>query len=323
MVHSDRVCRISFRPKTTQFRAGRDDGGNQLISVIPCQHVPRTKRPELQASLQNAASAVPLLSPSVKSVPIFSSGRNAGHRDIAGPLGGLLRVHGRPQHKAAALTLAMLRQLVATCDDSPRGRRDRALLLIGFAGALRRSELVALRVEDVALVASGLRVRIRRGKTDAAGEGAEIGLPRGRHAETCPVRALEAWQAVAQRKAGPLFRRVGAGGGIGDTALHPDAVRRILAHRVALAGLDVDGFERLSAHALRVGFITAAYDKGVRDAAIMPRSSEVLPAMRILARQPGQARPCEFRRGRKMCRSAQLKAVGVADWQHRVGSSEP
>ncbi len=194
---------------------------------------------------------------------------NAAHRDIAGPLGGLLRVHGRPQHKAAALTLAMLRQLVATCDDSPRGRRDRALLLIGFAGALRRSELVALRVEDVALVANGLRVRIRRGKTDAAGEGAEIGLPRGRHAETCPVRALEAWQAVARRKAGPLFRRVGAAGGIGDTALHPDAVRRILAHRVALAGLDVDGFERLSAHALRVGFITAAYDKGVRDEDIM------------------------------------------------------
>ena len=84
----------------------------------------------------------------------------------------------------------MLRQLVATCDGSNRGRRDRAPLLIGFAAALRRSELVALRVEDVALAASGLRVRVRRGKTDAAGEGAEIGLPRGRHAETCPARAL-------------------------------------------------------------------------------------------------------------------------------------
>ena len=156
---------------------------------------------------------------------------NSAHRDIAGPLGGLLREHGRPARKAAALTLAMLRQLVATCDGSNRGRRDRALLLIGFAAALRRSELVALRVEDVALTAQGLRVRIRRGKTDAAGEGAEIGLPRGRHAETCPARALEAWQAVARRKAGPLFRRVSTAGSIGDTALHPDAVRRILAHR--------------------------------------------------------------------------------------------
>jgi integrase len=194
---------------------------------------------------------------------------NPAHRDIQGPLQGVLRTHGRPVQKAAALTLPMLRQLLATCDRSVRGRRDRALLLFGFVGALRRSELVALRVEDVALVADGLQLRIRRGKTDQAGQGAEIGLPRGRHVETCPMRALEAWQAVARRKAGPLFRRISTGGGIGDTALHPDAVRQILAHRVAMAGIAVDGFDRLSAHALRVGFITEAYDKGVRDEDIM------------------------------------------------------
>jgi integrase len=194
---------------------------------------------------------------------------NPAHRDIQGPLQGVLRTHGRPVQKAAALTLPMLRQLLATCDRSARGRRDRALLLFGFVGALRRSELVALRVEDVALVADGLQLRIRRGKTDQAGQGAEIGLPRGRHVETCPMRALEAWQAVARRKAGPLFRRISTGGGIGDTALHPDAVRQILAHRVAMAGIAVDGFDRLSAHALRVGFITEAYDKGVRDEDIM------------------------------------------------------
>ncbi len=194
---------------------------------------------------------------------------NASHRDIQEPLQGLLRERGRPVQKAAALTLTMLRQLVATCDASTRGRRDRALLLLGFAGALRRSELVALQVDDVVATAGGLRLRIRRGKTDRAGEGAELGLPRGRHAETCPLRAFEAWQAVAQRKAGPLFRRISTGGRIGDTALHPDAVRRILAHRAGLAGITVESFERLSAHALRVGFITEAYDKGVRDEDIM------------------------------------------------------
>jgi integrase len=194
---------------------------------------------------------------------------NPAHRDIQGPLQGALRTHGRPVKKAAALTLPMLRQLLATCDASARGRRDRALLLFGFVGALRRSELVALRVEDVAIVADGLRLRIRRGKTDQAGQGAEVGLPRGRHVETCPARAFEAWQAVARRKAGPLFRKISTGDGIGDTALHPDAVRQILAHRVAMAGIVVDGFDRLSAHALRVGFITEAYDKGVRDEDIM------------------------------------------------------
>jgi hypothetical protein len=77
----------------------------------------------------------------------------------------------------------------------------------------------------VAVVAGGLRLRLRRGKTAPAGQGAEVGLPRGRHAETCPVRAFEEWQVVARRKAGPLFRQVGASGGIGAAALHPDAVR--------------------------------------------------------------------------------------------------
>jgi len=194
---------------------------------------------------------------------------NPAHRDIQGPLQGLLRTHGRPARKAAALTLPMLRQLVATCDRSARGRRDRALLLMGFAGALRRSELVALQVEDVAVAADGLRLRIGKAKTDQMGQGAEVGLPRGRHAETCPARAFEDWQALARRKAGPLFRRVSTAGRIADAALHPDAVRRILAHRAGLAGLELDGFGRLSAHALRVGFITEAYAEGVRDEDIM------------------------------------------------------
>jgi integrase len=191
------------------------------------------------------------------------------HRDIQEPLRGLLRQHGRSVQKAAPLTLEMLRRLMATCDSSARGRRDRALLLIGFTGALRRSELVSLQVEDVTVAAGGLRVRIARGKTDPAGQGAEIGLPRGKHAETCPVKAFRDWQAVAKRKAGPLFRRISTAGRIGEAALHPDAVRRILAHRIRLAGLEIEGFERLSAHALRVGFITEAYGKGVRDEDIM------------------------------------------------------
>ena len=83
------------------------------------------------------------------------------------------------------------------------------------------------------------------------------------------MRALAAWQAVAKRQAGPLFRRVHPGGRIGGAALHPDAVRRILAERVRLAGLRGAGGERLSAHALRVGFVTEAYQRGVRDEDIM------------------------------------------------------
>ena len=122
------------------------------------------------------------------------------------------------------------------------------------------------------MVAGGLRLRIRRSKTDKAGQGAGIGLPRGQHAETCPVRAFEAWQAVAKRKAGPLFRPISKGGRIGDAALHPDAIRRILARRAGMAGLTLDGFARLSPHGLRAGFITEAYAKGARDEDIMRHS---------------------------------------------------
>ena len=81
---------------------------------------------------------------------------NPGHRDIQEPLQALLRLHGRPVEKAAALSLDMLRQLVATCDRTARGRRDRALLLIGFAAALRRSELVSLHVDARLVQRAGL-----------------------------------------------------------------------------------------------------------------------------------------------------------------------
>jgi integrase len=217
---------------------------------------------------------------------------NAAHGAIQGPLRGLLRRHGRPPQKAAALPLAMLRQLLATCDRTARGRRDRALLLFGFAGALRRSELVALRVEDVKVDADGLRLRILRGKTDQEGQGAEIGLPRGKYLETCPLRAFEEWQSVAQRHAGPLFRSISTRGRVGGAALHPDAVRRILLHRLRMAGLTPEGhgqgFDRLSAHALRVGFITEAYAKGVRDEDIMAHTRHRdLRTMRGYVRRAG------------------------------------
>jgi integrase len=162
------------------------------------------------------------------------------------------------------------------CDRRPSGRRPCCC----SASPARRAELVALQVEDVAPVAGGLRLRIGRGKTDPEGQGAEIGLPRGRYAETCPVRAFEAWQAVATRKAGPLFRRISSAGRIGHAALHPDAVRWILLRRAGMAGITTEGFERLSTHALRVGFITEAYGKGGRDEHMLrrPPARQGLPA---------------------------------------------
>jgi len=210
---------------------------------------------------------------------------NPAHRDIQQPLRGILRRHGRPLKQATALTVDLLQQLVATCDVSARGRRDRLLLLLGFAGALRRSELVGLQVEDIKRTNDGLTLSVRHSKTDQGWEGAQIGIPRGAHRATCPVRAFDAWQAVALRQAGPLFRRISVAGTIAATALQPYAVQRILQHRAGLAGLELTD---LSPHALRVGFITEAYARGVRDEDIMKHSRHKdLRTMRGYVRRAG------------------------------------
>jgi integrase len=184
-------------------------------------------------------------------------------------LRGILRQHGTPPRRAAALTTAEIRKLVATCQTDLTGLRDRALLLLGYAGALRRAELVAIAREDIHFTPDGLRLLIPRSKTDTAGQGAELGIPRGERRETCPVRALQAWLEASGCEYGPVFRRIDMWGGLDDRALNPNAVRQILLRRAQAAGLKVSAAERLSPHGLRAGFVTTAYQAGVPDEAIM------------------------------------------------------
>jgi integrase len=126
----------------------------------------------------------------------------ATHPAIRDTLTGIARQHGTPARRAAALGTAEIRRLVATCTDGLTGTRDRALLLLGFAAALRRSELVAVQREHLTVTPEGLRLLIPRAKSDQAGRGAELGIPRGARAETCPVRAREAWLAAHARSDG-------------------------------------------------------------------------------------------------------------------------
>ncbi|MCB4825381.1 site-specific integrase [Roseicella aerolata] len=194
---------------------------------------------------------------------------NPGHPAIRHTLRGILRRHGTPARQAAALTTAEIRRLLAGCDRGLAGTRDRALLLLGFAGALRRSELVAIEREHVTVTPEGLRLLLPRSKGDAAGEGATIGIARGRRPETCPVRALEAWLQMSDCRFGPVFRKVDRWGTVESRALTPEAVGHILKRRAAAAGLTVGALERLSAHGLRAGFVTEAYQAGARDEQIM------------------------------------------------------
>src|SRR5205085_8748313 len=127
---------------------------------------------------------------------------------VANTIKGIRRTKGSaPAQKAPALTDDILAMVDAT-GAGLIGPRDRALILLGFAGAFRRSELVALDVEDCAFGKDGLTVTLRRSKTDQQGAGRKIGIPYGANPETCPVRVLQAWIEQAPITAGPLFRSI-------------------------------------------------------------------------------------------------------------------
>jgi len=192
-----------------------------------------------------------------------------GHPAIRATLRGILRAHGAPARQASALTTADIRRLLATCDDGLTGLRDRALLLLGYAGALRRAELVAVEREHLRFTIEGLRLLIPRSKGDQEGQGAEIGIPRGARRASCPVRAMEDWLAASNCAFGPVFRRIDIWGVIDSRALHPDAVRQILRRRAEAAGFLVTAGQRISPHSLRAGFVTEAYKAGARDVQIM------------------------------------------------------
>jgi site-specific recombinase XerD len=171
---------------------------------------------------------------------------------------GIGRVHGAREQGARPLLEHELAEVVRALGHSPREERDRALLLVGFAGAFRASELAGFNVDDVTFTPQGALLRVQRSKTDPLGKGQCTQVPYGAHADTCPGRALQAWLARVGRRSGPLFRRV-QGNTVEPSRIHPRAVTRALQRAAARAGLPV----HYSAHSLRVGLATSAYARGV------------------------------------------------------------
>ena len=195
----------------------------------------------------------------------------SGHAAIRETLAGIGREHRRPVRPAAALTSTEVKQLLAVCARDLAGLRDRALFLVGLAGAFRRSELVGIDVAHLRFDAPGVIVRLGRSKTDQAGEGVDVALPRTRGEDTCPVQALETWLKRAKIRRGPVFRRITASGTL-EGRLTGDGVYKILRTRAAAAKLTVASTERLSPHGLRAGLITEASLNGALDEQIMPHS---------------------------------------------------
>lgn len=192
---------------------------------------------------------------------------------------GIRRTFGTAQQGKAPARTAEVRAMVATLDlGRLKGVRDRALLLIGFAGALRRSELVGLDVDDVTETGDGLVVLLRRSKTDQEGAGERLGLPYGSDPATCPVRAWRAWLDASGVLEGPAFRAVDRHGRLGERRLSDRAVAEVVKASAAAAGLDPVQF---AGHSLRAGLITSAAEAGVAERDIMRHSRhKSVPVMR-------------------------------------------
>jgi site-specific recombinase XerD len=189
-------------------------------------------------------------------------------------LAGIRRTLGVAQEGKAPILTADVAAMIAHLPDRLIGVRDRALLLTGFAGAFRRSELVALDLRDIEFREDGLKVTIRKSKTDQEGAGQVIGIARG--SKLCPIRAIEEWIAAAGITDGAIFRHVDRHGRILER-MKPEAVALVVKRYAAVAGLDP---AKYAGHSLRAGLVTQAAINGVQEMAIMRqtrhKSSEML-----------------------------------------------
>lgn len=188
---------------------------------------------------------------------------------------GIRRTRGTAQRQAKPLLRDDLFAVLSATGDGLKSLRDRALLLIGFAGGFRRSELVGLDCGDVERVRQGLVLTLRKSKTDQDGVGRKIGVLLGRSA-WCPVTALERWLEAADIEDGPVFRRINRHGQIFAERLSAEAVCIVVRERVAAIGLEPADF---SGHSLRAGLVTSAARMGLPTWKIRAQTGHASDAM--------------------------------------------
>lgn len=185
---------------------------------------------------------------------------------VRGVMAGIRRTRGTAPTAKRPLLVPELQALLRALPDNLLGCRDRALLLLGFSGAFRRSELVSLNVEDVQETGDGLVLTLRRSKVDQEAAGRAVAIPRGREAATCPVQALARWREAARIGEGPLFLGINRHGQLLSRRLSGAAVALVVKRYAAAAGRDPAEF---AGHSLRAGLATAAAIAGKSERAIM------------------------------------------------------
>ena len=215
---------------------------------------------------------------------------------------GVVRTLGAAREKVAPALAADVVAMATVCDEEVRlaeafpddsapgtalrARRDKALLLLGFAAALRRSELAAVRTEHLGFTPDGLRLLIPKSKSDQEGAGQLVGVAYGSRAETCPVRAVRSYVAAASREladqgrpsplSGPIFRSVDRWGRLGHKAITGRTVANVVKQYAGEAGLDPTLY---AGHSLRAGFATTAARAGKPDRAIQKQTRHKSAAM--------------------------------------------
>jgi integrase len=267
--------RKAYRSDWNDFTAWCEDHGLSPLPAAPetvalylsdlaATHRPSTMRRRLTAiSAAHKAARKP-------------SPATMDHAVVSETLKGIRRTLGVAQTCKSPLLTADLRKMIAAVPDGLLGSRDRALLLLGFAGAFRRSELAALNVEDIALTDDGLVVTIRRSKCDQEAEGRRVAIPWGSNPDTCPVRAFKRWITETGITTGAVFRSVNRHGHLRPGRLRHDSIGRIVKAAAVRAGLDPRPY---AGHSLRAGLATQSYLNGANELSIMEQTGHRSLAM--------------------------------------------
>jgi integrase len=172
---------------------------------------------------------------------------------------GIARTHGSAKRQMIPTLKADIITIINQMGDQLVDKRDATIILIGFAAALRRSEICALQVEHVSLVNDGLLITIPHSKTDQEGEGHKIAIPYAR-GRLCPVKAYQEWISASEIENGPVFRSIDRHGNLSDLAIAKQSIALIIKRRVSDVGMDPENY---AGHSLRAGLVTSAAVAGV------------------------------------------------------------
>ena len=192
------------------------------------------------------------------------------HPSIIENIMGIKRRKGSIQKAKKPILIKSLKLIIDAIDQQNKQEikkfRDRSIILIGFSGGFRRNEIVSLDYDDLDFVPEGLKINIKRSKTDQFGEGFTKALPYFDNIQYCPVLSLKNWIQVSNINSGPLFRRFSRGSKLSENRLTDQTVALLIKKYLGLAGIDNKNY---SGHSLRSGFATSAAESGVEERSIM------------------------------------------------------